>query len=88
MWTDDPMFKIIKFHKGDIHLLCTPNRRQFLTVNRNVSYANKEMIGKYATANVEPSKIYNRLATTKTSGMHRKTYRVIIKILRLFGDIF
>ena len=87
MWTDDPMFWIIKFHKGDIHHLCTPNRRQFLTVNRNVSYASKDMIGKYATANIGPSKVYSRLATMKTSRTHRKTCRVPIETLRQFGHI-
>ena len=59
--TDDGKFETIKFHKGHVHHLCTPSRRQFLTSNINVSSIHKDMVCKYARTNVGLSKGYHLL---------------------------
>jgi len=57
--TGDGKFEVIKFHDGHVDLLCAPIKWQFLTLNRNFSSVHKDIIGKYARANILPSKVYH-----------------------------
>jgi len=58
---NDRKFEIIKFREGLIHPQCTPSRRQFFPSNKNVIFVHKDMICKYAQANIGLSKVYHLL---------------------------